>query len=276
MSADRLELLKFQLPEAFSTQEQKDIFTRITLLEQLPTFEETQTFIRNLGISQIPHPYSFDRAHPSPVTFENLCSWVRIYFVPTVEFVDALASEIEALNIKGPIIEVGAGHGKLSYHLRKRGIDVQPTDRAAREPHVDLVESIGAVEKYDPELVIAAWVDDVSTIRPLMDDKFRWIKRNNIRYLINIGEDGKSPDVHMVEGNYEAFFERTHLKLEGSSQYSIGWRDRFVPSYPYRKRNPGVMIRTTEANLFPREIPQQQLSSPVQVRDLDVAASQQL
>jgi len=100
-----------------------------------------------------------------------------IYFVPTKEFVRALAKRIG----RRRVLEVAAGDGALSRALAERGVRIVATDSGkwerprarmnARErrkyrevaglplgPNVIRIEAIAAIGKYRPDVVLACWI----------------------------------------------------------------------------------------------------------------------
>lgn len=89
-------------------------------------------------------------------------SWNGINTILTQEFVDELQKEMQRRRLADiPMIEICAGKGKLSYHLRKLGIDIIATDDYSQKMERDesLVERLNheeALEKYKPRLVIAS------------------------------------------------------------------------------------------------------------------------
>ncbi len=60
----------------------------------------------------------------------------NIYHLFTGEFVDSLASHIKGSGISGPAVEIAAGDGKLSYQLRRKGLDIIATDDYSMDFHV--------------------------------------------------------------------------------------------------------------------------------------------
>lgn len=101
--------------------------------------------------------------------WSNFCTEDKkniIYSPENVEFISELAHEIKRLHIpskRGNIVEVCAGLGKLSYHLRKNDIDIIPTDPqillplAYDEKLAEKRTHLEILEKYNPILVISKW-----------------------------------------------------------------------------------------------------------------------
>lgn len=246
MAVERLELLRQVAPDALE-QNQWGVLQKMASLEELPTFDEVGGLITSISVNS----HSSNLSPYFKGDFESFCSQAGSQLVPTEEFIDAFAAEIEELHVEGPIVEVAAGNGKLSYHLRQRGIDIHATDLHSREGHVEELNSQDAIEKYNPQLVVAAWIDDVVVIEPLMRRSRFWSigrKTDSLKYLINIGENAKTAE--MVGGRYDVFFDRPHSIMPRSSQYVIGWTDHFESSSG--PQNEGRVIRKTEVNLFPK------------------------
>lgn len=128
---------------------------KIRDIEQLPTFEEAKQLILLLEEGH--------RRNYRYTSWQKFCEKHGIWSVYTVEFVDALEEVIRGLN-ETPIVEVCAGNGKLSYHLRKRGIDITATDDYSDEEikrDERLVERLPHKEvlvKHESRIVIAAFV----------------------------------------------------------------------------------------------------------------------
>lgn len=93
----------------------------------LDTAEETLAKIRN--ISRLPTSKEVKQLliGNRQSQWFRFCSQNGIYSAYTTEFLDLLSDEIRWLNIS-PKVELFAGDGKLTYHLRKRGIDIMATD----------------------------------------------------------------------------------------------------------------------------------------------------
>jgi hypothetical protein len=100
-----------------------------------------------------------------------------IYFVPTKEFVRALAKRLRRFRV----LEVAAGEGLLARALARRGVRIVATDSGkwerpqarmnARErrkyrdaaglslgTHVIRVDAVSAIRKFRPEIVLACWL----------------------------------------------------------------------------------------------------------------------
>lgn len=75
---------------------------------------------------------------------------------------DELAELIKGTVATGSVLEVGAGDGALSHHLRRRGVDCTATDsgswRIFPQFQVERLDVESALAKYRPTLVVAAWM----------------------------------------------------------------------------------------------------------------------
>ena len=95
------------------------------------------------------------------------CHFYGRYCLPTKELIDYLKNELE-----GTVIEIGAGHGDIAKHLGIHATDkkiqeipeVKATYDLMRQPvinypdDIEKLDAIEAVAKYEPRVVIAAWV----------------------------------------------------------------------------------------------------------------------
>jgi hypothetical protein len=96
------------------------------------------------------------------------CLCRAIYLIPTLELIDWLKDNF---NIN-KTIEIGAGNNYLYHHLNIKGTDnyseqipkVKLTHEILNQPstdppsEVEKIDAIAAIEKYQPETVITAWM----------------------------------------------------------------------------------------------------------------------
>lgn len=125
----------------------------------------------------------------------SYCRVFGIYQILNREFNDALADEIENLNLR-PVLEVGAGTGELSAALRRRGIELAAVDdfseplperavgSADRPEKMDYRE---ALERYRPQLVLCSWMPGGR------DWTVDFRATDSVRAYILIGEDETMP-----------------------------------------------------------------------------------
>ena len=144
----------------------ESILAKIEDFEVLPTYQEAVELFQICGSSRI-----LEIAFSS----HNISNLFQVF---NLEFVDALADEIRKMSGK-PILEIGAGDGKLAHHLRKRGIPVEATDDYSlfmpRDPsRVRNLTHIKALEEYNPEIVVASWV------RNIVDDVMAFLTVNHL------------------------------------------------------------------------------------------------
>ena len=131
----------------------EDILAKIRDIDGLPTYEEARFLIKLFEIQK--------QIFPGEKSWSGYCKENgNIWSVYTVEFIDGLATKLEKLG-EGPIIEIFASDGKLSHHLRKRGIEIIATDISPNiSGNRDLVERLAydeALKTYKPRIVIAGW-----------------------------------------------------------------------------------------------------------------------
>ena len=89
--------------------------------------------------------------------------------VLSAEFIDALVNSILGMGIRGNLVEIGAGTGKLSYWLRQYGIPIHATDKTPAykrkdsnsdsSKEVEELDCLEALDRYDPEFVLTSWLD---------------------------------------------------------------------------------------------------------------------
>ena len=239
------------------TPELSDIVDKITSIDNLPAFEEACKLCYELWDS-------FDKnvqINGRLVSWPLFCMGNEIHEVYNAEFIDALAEEIRRLgNIKTPIVEVCAGDGKLSYHLRKKGIEVIATDDYSfgisnDETLVEKLSSYEALKKYNPEIVIGAWLPYKAVEMGLGVIDFP-----SVKYFFDIGEGAGGASWLVTDSeNYEdrnkAWFElkkRSDLNIryiENPSKYCIS---RTSCPIKYDKVNGHSVSQTSSVILFER------------------------
>ncbi|MBU90784.1 hypothetical protein CMO94_04530 [Candidatus Woesearchaeota archaeon] len=123
-----------------------------------------------------------------------------------------------------PMIEICAGRGKLSYQLRKHGIDIVATDNYSQKMDRDesLVERVEshreALEKYTPRLVVASWIPRNPE---LGDDVLHF---PTVDYFIDIGERRSGSTWLTLDYSNEDFSIKY---LNSVAKYFIGTNDFF-------------------------------------------------
>jgi len=160
------------------------ISTKIRKIDELPTYDEVVAFMQFLEDKSIP-----DEQKPAKA-WNKFCNEAFMWQIPNQEFVKELASTI--LEFHDPItLETHAGIGKLSYWLRKHGVNVQPVDDFSyRLPQRmdSLVEKLDykqALRKYSPSLVLNVWMPgNADEIKDIIKTSFSY---PSVNYLIEIG-----------------------------------------------------------------------------------------
>jgi len=166
------------------------VLEKIRSFQDIPSYDELVTFIEFVetnwydkldeALEQKKSSFEYDWYE---TTWSTICSKHRQYQVLNSDFVYRLADELEAH--KQPIVELCAGNGKLSYHLRKRGINIIPTDDFSwtmkRERFVERLSYDDAIRKYQPETALVSWCPNETSLRGMLD--------SGIRNLFYIGEE---------------------------------------------------------------------------------------
>ncbi|MBI5389821.1 hypothetical protein HZB01_05585 [Candidatus Woesearchaeota archaeon] len=111
-----------------------------------------------------------------------------IYLMVHRELVDGLFDYIQSLRAEGPFVEICAGRGKLSYWLSQRGlpivaVDNYSWDNVPRESHVVEASHQEALNRYNPELVVACFPYDI----PIPIDV---VTHPSVRHFIHLGNAG--------------------------------------------------------------------------------------
>ncbi len=172
--------------EELLDQEHLAIAKKLGSVEEIPTWNELKKlYDKLLDVSKI----EGDQTQIAINThWLILCKIHNIYHAFCYEFVQKLAEEIQKLEIKGNIIEICAGNGKLSYWLKHFGIPSIATDDYSldkiknRDPkYAERLSHMEAIAKYNPELVIASWIPQDSRIAMDVLDSPK------VKYYIDIG-----------------------------------------------------------------------------------------
>lgn len=215
--------LLFSHPGVVEYEEHRKTLERMYRLDELPTYDEVWSLVEDVERRAYQHRVRQEKSRF--LNFRGVCAWLGFHLVPTVEFVDALAEEIKALQVSSPVIEVAAGRGKLAYQLQTKGIDIHPTDRCQFSPHVETLASWQAVRKYNPELVICAWADDIGTVRQPID-------YHSVQFLIDIGEGpeggvGGESSAYLYKPDRPSHNSYPYTQLQPPSQFAAGWTDSY-------------------------------------------------
>lgn len=215
--------MNFNLEELLD-QEHKIIAQKLSSVEEIPTWEELKKLHdKLLSISK----KEGEQVDTSLNThWLILCKTHNIYHAFCYEFVQKLAEEIQKLEIKGNIVEVCAGNGKLSYWLKHFGIPSIPTDdysldKINRDPkYVERLSHTEAIAKYNPELVIASWIPQESRIAMEVLDS------SNVRYYLDIGTcpEAFTPEATGVIDLWERT-DTSYIPLDSTDPFSLSTLD---------------------------------------------------
>ena len=201
-------------------------------------------------------------ALPMPTTGEGYGSPMSWFVQNHVHFAEALTSEgVNALALylgrrarelaiaykipsdaKVPIVEIGAGAGRLSYLLNKTGL-LPPPGIIATDPdptggdvvpalkkcgfEVTLADDAAALTAFRPFLVLCSWMEFGTDLTP------KWRKARVPEYVL-IGELGKRPPPpqtgHLArdgltavgaDGRKHQYTHEEYVRLAGTSCYSL-------------------------------------------------------
>lgn len=230
----------------------QETYRKILSVEELPKFQDVidllvfsenvyhfHTWYCSNGTSGNPHEDYFGalrlmehRGEPFMSLSDGgfMKNWVMQ--ICTEEFIDSIVEEIEARNIQGNMLEVGAGRGEISYWLNKRGIpmkatDIKPTymrnlESVSASQDVETLDCNRALEKYNPELVLTSWLDGgESKLQKAIIDK------ESVRFYIEIGPNETDKDTHMRFITDQSGYESKRSRLfdinyaMGPIRYSI-------------------------------------------------------
>ncbi len=194
---------------------------RIECVEELPLWEDVVQLYEHLkGVTKIGYR----------VGWSGFCHSINVHHVFNHEFVESLAEEIRKLGINGPIVEVCAGNGKLSYWLSQSGIPVTGTDNYSYKgikrnaKHVKRLSHKQALKRYNPELVIGCWLPGGGIELDVLDYP-------SVKHYLDIGEGrgGCTGD----EGIYERT-DVTEKLLESTIPYGLSRAYTSVKATGYR------------------------------------------
>lgn len=201
----------------------EEIIAKIIDIDRLPSYEEVLYAIREM--SDVINSYKPLTSHDYSRLWPEWFKTKGIFTILTQEFVDELYREMMKRRLAGvPVIEVGAGKGKLAYQLRKRGVDIIGTDSYSQEMERDenLVERCShteALQRHIPRLVVASWLPANPEIG---NDVLHF---PTVDYFIDIGE-GRGGATWLTQGYKNEDF--TIKYLNSVALYAIATSDYFA------------------------------------------------
>ena len=155
---------------------------KILRIDLIPTWGEVCQFVKRLGKNE----------------WVSFCRRYTLYNIENLELVSGLAFVLREL--PRPIIEVCAGRGKLSYWLRRFGIDIIATDdyswRLWGERHgVEKLDVWEALEKYSPRTVLGSWIPANASLGLAI------LSHPTVEFFIDISEgpEGDTSWMHMFD-----------------------------------------------------------------------------
>ena len=164
-------------------------------------------------------------AQPTDTIGEGWCSPLGHFCQTTLHFAEVLTTEgvlalaqylrsrQVALGSTRPIVEVGAGLGRLAYLLNATGLfgsgsagvagrvvatDPEPDDQC--EPHnvrfpLEVLDAAASMRRYKPDIVLCAWMEFGSDFTPDL-------RRAGVAEYVLIGEAGRRAPPHQNDRGY--------------------------------------------------------------------------
>ena len=218
----------------------QDLENKLLNTDSLPAHSETLDILLSWGLAIREHQ-KYDRD-----TLAGPSSLMRfgVFTILTQEFVTELYKELMRRRLAGlPILEICAGKGLLSHHLRKLGveliaIDDYSTDMPRNKEVVERLSHRQALEKYSPRVVLGSWLPMQSQIG---DDV---LNSPTVDYFILIGE--YPGGATWLRSSYQhSDFKVYHLA--NVSKYALGTSDYF-----HLKEGKWKLTRHTDVRLFKR------------------------
>lgn len=137
-------------------------YKKMKSIDQFPSTDEALqllNFIRSTCLFDVIRIFktqdiSWDGAVCLPDFFQG-----ADHHVFTQELIKGLAEEIRKVQTDAsrPVVEIGAGRGKLAAGLRAEGLHVIAVDSYSK-PNVEAMDSKEAVQHYQPEVIVASWL----------------------------------------------------------------------------------------------------------------------
>lgn len=199
---------------SINSEDIEDVVKKIEDIDKLPSYEEAQKLLLYFFLGE-----DFRDRPIRENCWNDFCSERGVHNVYNVEFINKMESEIGDLveeldNSSGDpsIVEICAGRGKLSHQLGKGGSDIIATDDyssgLSREDLVEKLSHKKALEEYEPEIVVGAWIpSDPEIGLDVLDSQ-------SVRYFIDIGEGISGASWMQRNKVYDEIEERGEKCLE--------------------------------------------------------------
>lgn len=145
--------------------------------------------------------------------FRFFCHQYARYGIPTTELVDFIKEKIDGRSA----IEIGSGAGDLGFHLGipmtdskiQENPDLIKIYKAAMQPvikypsDVEKIDSLDAVIKYKPKVVVASWITSYSPVETTFGSNPNAIKEDKILELI---------ETFIIVGNLDIHWDKPILR----------------------------------------------------------------
>jgi len=163
---------------------------KISKIDEIPTYSEVKSFWKFLYEEK--EGWWFSDADAKYANYyggwTSFCHDNIFYFIPNVEFVEALANLLKQISGGLRLVEVCSGDGKLAYWLRKSGVDIVATDNYSwklgrKRIDVERLSVTKALQKYNPRVVVGTWTPPASKIPQKV------LRYPSVAYYAGIGEE---------------------------------------------------------------------------------------
>ncbi|MBI2581286.1 hypothetical protein HYV85_05795 [Candidatus Woesearchaeota archaeon] len=219
----------------------QDLESKLLNTDSLLTHRETLDILLSWGLTLREHR-KYDQ---DTVTGPSSLMRFGAFTILTREFVTELYIELRRRRLASlPILEICAGKGLLSHHLRKLGAPViatddYSTDMVRNNEIVERLSHVQALEKYNPRVVLGSWLPQESRIG---DDVLNF---PSVDYFLVIGESVEGA-TWLPKGYEYPDFKVYHLA--NVSRYALGASDFFSI-----KNEKWKLIPHTSVRLFKRK-----------------------
>jgi len=156
----------------------------------------------------------------------DFCHEYEMWQILNIEFIGRLSAFLKHLHRMGGehhVVEICAGNGKLSYHLRENGLDIRATDNYSTEMRrdssmVERADFMDALNEYSPEIVLFSWPHPTEQEHVALEA----LNHPTVKYLIKIDDTSIHGDIY---DNSE------YMELKRPNLYSLCFLDNKKISY---------------------------------------------
>jgi hypothetical protein len=169
-----------------------EIQRKISKMDELPSYSEVDGFWKFLNEESgewFADPFFKYVNYYGGWT--QFCRDNKLWLIPNVEFVEALASLLKQISNGTRVVEVCSGDGMLARWLRKYGVDIVATDNYSlklgrKRADVERLSVTKALRKYNPRVVVGTWTPSGSRIPQ------KALRFPSVAYYVGIGEESSA------------------------------------------------------------------------------------